>query len=185
MGQTPNCGWLFVSTKFSVGQIYNYQRNARVIQPSLFDRIGFVPPTALNSEQSFRKLFRPVGSFFNDTHFPTTRSTLHPCYLILASRHAAQSRHLVHGCALAVLRVRVFFAGQHSSSSVSDHRRHACLGARPAQLYLSSDNGGDRTDCPHLDQTLPARAIPVLPSAVARSRPERPFGSNVLPFAML
>jgi hypothetical protein len=31
----------------------------------------------------------------------------------------------------------------------------------------------------------PARDIPVLTSAVARPRPERPFGSNVLPFAML
>jgi hypothetical protein len=40
-------------------------------------------------------------------------------------------------------------------------------------------------ECPGLDQTLSVRAMPVLTSANARSRPERPFGSNVLPFAIL
>ena len=40
-------------------------------------------------------------------------------------------------------------------------------------------------DYPRLDQALSARAMPFLTSAKARSRPERPFGSKVLPFAIL
>jgi hypothetical protein len=40
-------------------------------------------------------------------------------------------------------------------------------------------------ECPRLHQALSARAMAVLTSVNARSCPERPFGSNVLPFAML
>jgi hypothetical protein len=41
---------------FPLANIYNYQRNARVIQPSLFDRIGFVPPNSLKQRAIISKV---------------------------------------------------------------------------------------------------------------------------------